>query len=93
MEIDGVVNTGPADSIVVLADVVRFSDLGSVAFAGGELRFAARDVSFVAKERLNTKKTTIVSIIATVGVLALAELFTPTAGFFGRGRGTQPTPR
>jgi hypothetical protein len=93
MEITGVLVEAPGDSIGIKADEVRFADLGTVPFAQGELHFATRDVSFVAREVANRKKTTIVSILAFVGVLVIAEVFTPNASVIGFGRKNSPTPR
>jgi hypothetical protein len=93
MEITGVVVEAPGDSIAIKADEVRFADLGVVPFGQGELRFAARDVSFVAKQTFNRKKTTIVAILAALGVVAVGLVASPGGGLFGYGRNDPPTPR
>lgn len=89
MEVTGVLVEAPGDSIGIKADEVHFSDLGTVPFAQGELHFGSRDVSFVAKEVFNRKKTTIVAALAFVGAIAIAVSFNPSSGFFGVGRGGQ----
>ncbi len=92
-EITGVLIEVPGDSIGIKADEVRFSDLGAVPFAQGELHFAARDVSFVAKETFNRKKTTIVALLGALGVVAIGLVASPGGGLFGYGRNDPPTPR
>ena len=93
MEVTGVLIQTPGDSIGIKADEVQFSDLGRVPFAQGELHFAARDVSFVSKEVFNRKKTTVVSVLALLGAVAIAQAFSPGSGFLGFGRNDTPTPR
>lgn len=92
-EIDGVLVDAPGDSIGIKADEVHFSDLGTVPFAQGELHFAPRDVSFVARQVFNRKKTTIVAVLAAIGIVAIGAAFSPTGGLFGYGRNDPPTPR
>lgn len=89
MDVTGVLVEAPGDSIGIKADEVNFSDLGIVPYAQGELHFASRDVSFVSREVFNRKKTTIVSVLALVGAVAIAVAFQPSSGFFGVGRGGQ----
>lgn len=89
-DIDGVLVEAPGDSIGIKADEVHFSDLGSVPFAQGELHFAAHDVSFIAKQVFNRKKTTVFAVLAAIGILAVGQLFSPSGGLFGSGRNTQP---
>lgn len=90
-DIDGVLVEAPGDSIVIKADVVHFADLGDVPFAGGELRFAPRDISGLARERLNTKKTTLVGIAGAFAAMAVATLLSPiTRSNGGVGGGSPP---
>jgi hypothetical protein len=93
MDVVGIIFTIPGDSIGIKADEVHFSDLGTVPFAQGEIRFAARDVAVVAKETLNRKKTSIVAVLVALGVFAVGIAFTPGSGVFGFGRTDPPTPR
>ena len=75
-EIEGTFVGSSSDSVGMRADVVRFSDLGTVPFAGGELRFSVKDVSSVYREELNRKKTTITAVLFTLGVLLLGAAVT-----------------
>jgi hypothetical protein len=93
MEITGVLVEVPGDSVGIKADEVHFSDLGVVPYAQGELHFPSRDIAFVGKESFNRKKTTIVSILAGLGVVAIALVAKPGGGLFGYGRNDPPTPR
>jgi hypothetical protein len=92
-DVVGVVFVIPGDSIGIKADEVHFSDLGTVPFAQGEIRFGARDVSVVGKETLNRKKTTLMAVLVSLGALAIGIAFSPGSGVFGSGRNDPPTPR
>jgi hypothetical protein len=85
-ELDGVLlAAAPGDSVVVKVDVVRFADLGTVPFAGAELRFAKGDISQVAQERTNRRKSIIVGTLATIGAFVLADLALGGGRLFGSG--------
>jgi hypothetical protein len=90
-DVDGVLVNASGDSLVMKAETVRFADLGDVPFAGGELRFAPRDISGLARQRLNTKRTTIATILGAVVALSAAALLSPiTRSNGGIGGGTNP---
>jgi hypothetical protein len=90
-DVDGILVDATGDSLVMKAEKVRFADLGDVPFAGGELRFAPRDISGLARERLNTKRTTIAMILGSVAALAAAALLSPiTRANGGVGGGITP---
>jgi hypothetical protein len=89
----GVITDVTRDSISIKADEVIFADLGTVPFAQGEVRFAATDVANVSRETLNRKKSTIVAVLALLGVTAIGIAFSPGNGIFGFGRNDPPTPR
>ena len=91
VDITGTVVAVPGDSIGIKADEVHFADLGTVPFAQGELHFAARDVSNVAKEVLNRKKSTIAGVLTLFGALLAAEALTPNTSIVGFKTGGQGT--
>ena len=91
MDITGTVIAVPGDSIGIRADEVHFADLGTVPFAQGELHFAARDVSDVAKEVLNRKKSTIAGVLTVLGALLAAEALSPITSIAGIKTGGQGT--
>lgn len=93
MEITGVVFPVVGDSIGIKADDVRFADLGTVPFGQGELRFAARDISLVAREVPDRKKTMIAGLLTLLGVVAVGIAFAPGDGIFGLGRSDPPIAR
>ncbi len=86
MNVSGVIQAASGDSLVIRADDVRFADLGTVPFAQGELRFAAADVSAVAIEVIDRKRTAVMSTLAVLGALVAAEWFTPNTSIIGFGR-------
>lgn len=75
-DVEGLFVQAPGDSIGMKADFVRFSDLGVVPFAGGELHFTTKDVESLAQQRLNRRKTTISAVIFGFGVVLLGALVT-----------------
>lgn len=91
VDITGTVVAVPGDSIGIKADVVHFADLGTVPFAQGELHFAMRDVSNVAKEVLNRKKSVMAGVLTVFGALLAAEALTPTTSILGFKTGGQRT--
>jgi hypothetical protein len=93
IEVTGVLIEAPGDSVGIKADEVRFSDLGTVPFGQGELHFAPRDIETLAREVINRKKTTIVSVLLAAAAIVTAVAFSPGAGFLGFGRNDTPTPR
>jgi len=92
-DVFGVLVQATADSVVIRADEVRFADLGTVPFAQGELRFAARDVESVRREVFNRRKTIVVSILAGLGILATSIAFGASNGLFTGNSSGPPTPR
>jgi hypothetical protein len=85
-DLDGVfVSTAPGDSVVIKVAEVRFADIGTVPFAGAELRFAARDITAVAQERANKSRSVLLGVLATAAVIVLADLVTGGGRLFGSG--------
>ena len=93
MEITGVIFSVGGDSIGIRADQIIFADLGSVAFAQGELRFITRDVASASREVLARKRSLLASGLALLGVAAIGIAFSLGDGVFGPARGGPPTPR
>jgi hypothetical protein len=90
-DVDGILVDATSDSLVMKAETVHFADLGDVPFAGGELRFAPRDISGLSRQRLNTRRTTVAMIVASVAALAAAALLSPiTRANGGVNGGTNP---
>jgi hypothetical protein len=93
IEVTGVLMELPGDSIGIRADDVHFSDLGTMPFAQGELRFAVRDISNVSREVLNRRRSVVSGALVVMGALLAAEAFTPNMSILGFGRKGAPSAR
>lgn len=92
-EVRGLISAQGADSISIKADEVRFSDIGTAQFGGGELRFARTEISRMTTEVLDKRRSVIIGAIAVAGVAIVGTIFSPGDGFLGIGRTARPTAR